>query len=64
MAWEELAHLVVDGHSCLASLRQQWWVEGEYRVVTRVHGIQLQDQAPPIAAVTVAENCTLLHSQH
>ena len=64
MAWEELAHFVADDHSCLASFRQPWWVEGEYRGVTRVHDIQLQDQAPPIAAVAVAEHCTLFHSQH
>ena len=64
MAWEEHAHFVADDHSCLASFRQPWWAEGEYRRVTRVHDIQLQDQAPSIAAVAVAEDCTLFHFQH
>jgi hypothetical protein len=65
MAWEELAHFVADDHSCWASFHQLWWVEGECRVVIRVHGIQLQDLAPSIAAVVVAVagDCTLFHSQ-
>ena len=32
--------------------------------MTRVHDIQLRNQAPSIAAVAVVEHCTLFHFQH